>query len=376
MTIIVNAYANADDVLIAWQPDTWPDDWVGFQLERRNDTTQEVTVLVNRIPPQAGEGPVQPTGVSSAQSPIRRCIWTDHSVVATDNVSYRVTAIKGAANGAFAPDATSASAWTAPLVASGDAGGGLEAYFNRGTLMSQIVSRFVNGDVSDPSLRKFLDNLATPGFQARLYLSGDALHEILGFLRDADRRGSTIHAAIYEMNDQELVDAHSKGHCISAVDLHSTAFDCYARRRDTQPSQVLQNLAVQALDLTKRAKRNRQNLGGDNFYGNKLAVLRSDATNAFRALSSQSAGDTTALAELIEPVFSAHTAADVRHQASRELLHALKTTWKEAGASSPDATAVDFFPPAIIEKTNRTSIVVIGRQMNGCFGRAGMMLVQ
>ena len=39
MTIVVNAYANADDVLIAWQPDTWPDDWVGFQLERRNDTT-------------------------------------------------------------------------------------------------------------------------------------------------------------------------------------------------------------------------------------------------------------------------------------------------------------------------------------------------
>jgi hypothetical protein len=138
---------------------------------------------------------------------------------------------------------------------------------------------------------------------------------------------------------------------------------------DSQPSQMLQNLAVQALDLTKRAKRNRQNLGGDNFYGNKLAVLRSDATNAFRALSSQSVGDTTALAELIEPVFSAHTAADVRLQASRDLLHALKTTWKEAGASSPDAKAVDFFPPAIIEKTNRTSIVVIGRQMNGCFGR-------
>ena len=136
-----------------------------------------------------------------------------------------------------------------------------------------------------------------------------------------------------------------------------------------QPSRVMENLVGQALDLTKRAKRNRKNLGGDNFYGNKLAVLRSDATNAFRALSSQSAGDTTALAELIEPVFSARTAADVRLQASRDLLHALKTTWREAASSSSEATAVDFFPPAIIEKTNKTSIVVIGRQMNGCFGR-------
>jgi phosphatidylserine/phosphatidylglycerophosphate/cardiolipin synthase-like enzyme len=218
MTIIVKAYANADDVLIAWRPDQWSDDWVGFQLERRNDTTQHVTVIANRIPPKPGEGPVQQTGLSSAQSPIRRCIWTDHSAVATDSVSYRVTAMKDAANGSFALDATSASDWTAPVIASGDAGGGLEAYFNRGTLMSQIVSRFVKGDVTDASLRQFLADLATPGFPPRLYLGGDALHEILNFLRDADRRGSAIHAAIYEMNDKELVEAlkpfGSRGHVL------------------------------------------------------------------------------------------------------------------------------------------------------------------
>jgi phosphatidylserine/phosphatidylglycerophosphate/cardiolipin synthase-like enzyme len=218
MTIVVKAYANADDVLIAWQPDQWSDDWAGFQLERRNSATQQVTVVANRIPPQPGQGPVQQTGVSSAQSPIRRCIWTDHGAVATDGVSYRVTAMKDAANGGFALDAASASAWTAPMIASGDAGGGLEAYFNRGTLMSQIVSRFVKGDVTVASLQQFLTDLATPGFQARRYLAGDALHEILSFLRDADRRGSAIHAAIYEMNDRELVDAlkpfGSRGHVL------------------------------------------------------------------------------------------------------------------------------------------------------------------
>jgi hypothetical protein len=82
--------------------------------------------------------------------------------------------MKSAANDTFAPDATSVPDWTAPLIASGDAGGGLEAYFNRGTLMSQIVSRFVDGDVSADSLRQFLKNLETPGFRARQYLSGDA----------------------------------------------------------------------------------------------------------------------------------------------------------------------------------------------------------
>jgi hypothetical protein len=39
-------------VLIAWRPDQW--DWVGFQLERWNDTTQRVTVLVDRIQARSG----------------------------------------------------------------------------------------------------------------------------------------------------------------------------------------------------------------------------------------------------------------------------------------------------------------------------------
>jgi phosphatidylserine/phosphatidylglycerophosphate/cardiolipin synthase-like enzyme len=218
MTIAVKAFANADDVLIAWQPDKWSDDWAGFQLERRNETTQQITVVVNRIPPKPGQGPVEPTGVASAQSPIRRCVWTDHNAVATDSVSYRVTAMNDAGNGAFTVDAASASAWTEPCVTSGDAGGGLEAYFNRGTLMSQVVSRFVKGDVTQKSLRQFLTNLEEPGFPARQYLSGEARHEILHFLREADRRNSEIHAAIYEINDRELVEAlkpfGSRGHVL------------------------------------------------------------------------------------------------------------------------------------------------------------------
>src|ERR1700678_2359368 len=136
MTISIKAYANADDVLIAWEPNRWPQNWVGFKLERRDDTSQQITIIANRIPPRAGLGPVQPTGVSSALSPIRRCIWTDHGAIATDDVSYRVTAMLDAGNGSFAPDSSSGSDWTDPVVITADAGNGLSAYFNRGTLMS------------------------------------------------------------------------------------------------------------------------------------------------------------------------------------------------------------------------------------------------
>jgi phosphatidylserine/phosphatidylglycerophosphate/cardiolipin synthase-like enzyme len=207
MPITVKAYANADDVLLAWEPNPWSNDWVGFQVERRDDSSQQVTVLANRIPAQASQGPVQETGVSSAQSPIRRCIWTDYRAVSTDSVSYRVTGMKSAAGGTFAPDPASASDWTPPLVNSADVGGGLSCYFNRGTLMSQVVTRFVGGNVTGSSLHTFIGSLKTPGQPARRYLAGDALTEILNFLSDADRRGSEIYAAIYEMDDQQLVDA-------------------------------------------------------------------------------------------------------------------------------------------------------------------------
>ena len=57
--------------------------------------------------------------------------------------------MNNAANGTFAPDAASTSDWTQPSVASGDAGGGLSAFFNRGTLMSQVVTRFVGEPLTD-----------------------------------------------------------------------------------------------------------------------------------------------------------------------------------------------------------------------------------
>jgi hypothetical protein len=43
MPIAIKAYANADDVLIAWKPDAWSAEWVGFQLERRNEKTSQIT---------------------------------------------------------------------------------------------------------------------------------------------------------------------------------------------------------------------------------------------------------------------------------------------------------------------------------------------
>lgn len=134
------------------------------------------------------------------------------------------------------------------------------------------------------------------------------------------------------------------------------------------PAEALERLVQEALHLTKAARRQRKNLSGDNFYGNKLAALRADATNSFRALSAASAGDATATAELINAVFAAATDAKQRLEAARELSFSLKTTWKpKPSAPQGGASSTELFPLSIVVATKRGYLVTIARQMNGCY---------
>jgi hypothetical protein len=138
-------------------------------------------------------------------------------------------------------------------------------------------------------------------------------------------------------------------------------------REPESPASLLEGLAKQALDIAKTARRHHVSLSGDNFYGNKLADLRTDAASAFEEFSEQSAGDTAALAELIEAIFAASTSKEERLKAYRELSFSLRTIWRKASAVSRPAGAEVFFPPTILAQANRGYISAIGRQMNGCY---------
>jgi len=133
------------------------------------------------------------------------------------------------------------------------------------------------------------------------------------------------------------------------------------------PPSVLEALAQRALEVAKKARRHHKSLRGDNFYGNKLADLRADATNIFRQLASRSAGDSTALAELVETVLAADTEHRRRTEACRELVFALRTTWKEPFRAQVSPNAADVFPLAMLAEAKRGYLVTVGRQMNGCF---------
>ncbi|MGJ5175942.1 hypothetical protein ACQR16_17195 [Bradyrhizobium oligotrophicum] len=130
------------------------------------------------------------------------------------------------------------------------------------------------------------------------------------------------------------------------------------------PSASLEKLAKDALNVAKTARRHRNSLKGDNFYGNKFASLRSDATIQLAALSRHSVDDTSDLAELIDTCFSPDTKSSDRLDAFRELSHLLRTKWVGTTEAKPPGN--ELFPFALIAKANRGYLTTIAKQMNGC----------
>ena len=133
---------------------------------------------------------------------------------------------------------------------------------------------------------------------------------------------------------------------------------------DRSPSERLEDLSREALEVVKKARRNSKSLSGDNFYGNKLATLRADATNAFSQFGASSAGESSTVAELMETVFAPGTEKKARAAAVQELCYNLRTKWRSEPVPQEDA---GIFPLSILTNAKRGYLATIGRQMNGSF---------
>ena len=133
------------------------------------------------------------------------------------------------------------------------------------------------------------------------------------------------------------------------------------------PQIILVELVDKALSVAKTARKNNKTLSGVNFYATKMADLRADATNAFARLSTRSVGDTSALAELLQKVFSTDASSKDRVQAARDLQFAMKTTLAEVSVESSHLEEAGVFPLVTLNETKRGYLVSIGRQGNGCY---------
>jgi phosphatidylserine/phosphatidylglycerophosphate/cardiolipin synthase-like enzyme len=203
----IRVVANCDMTTIVWQLDDPIPECRGFALERQvagaqgdaGDDFVRTWVGFEGGTHQPGES--QPSTVW----PIQRCIWSDYLVSQGQKVKYRVIPMVGPAASLQKGDESTWSSWTDWTVVATEKTAGFHAYFNRGIVPAQFLAR--QADNSKDFDKMLTQDIRTPTSKNRLFLAGPLRDAILSLLAQAQRDGVQIFAALYELNDPEILAA-------------------------------------------------------------------------------------------------------------------------------------------------------------------------
>ena len=198
-------------MLLRWTVDAVPDTLEGFAIQRRlkrGAAASATAWLDNYAPP--GPKPYQNGDANPSNlRPFRTFAWTDHYASRGDRVSYRIAPFL---SGATAPDLTSATPWTRSFVVGASMRNAAhQAFFNRGYVISQFISRYLDETYKNLDRLKAIDQLKKDITQKlddriRLFLAGQVRSQLVQLLDDAVRdKHAEVYAALFELNDAELL---------------------------------------------------------------------------------------------------------------------------------------------------------------------------
>ena len=201
------ARANCDDTLIAWSTDARIEGCRGFAIQRQRQGKTGIEYVPTWVG-FVGEAHKPHESRPSKDWPIQRYSWTDYLVKPGDSVRYRVVAMMRDKPGdPLTPGIM--GKWTGYVTVGTGGKNGFHAFFNRGIVPGQWLAY---KKLKNPQavLKKDIND---PKSSNRLFLSGCLRPAILDFLADAKRDGVDVYAALYELNDPELIEAlESLGH--------------------------------------------------------------------------------------------------------------------------------------------------------------------
>jgi len=215
MTTKLRVYTNEDDALLFWSIAEPIAQCRGFAISRRKkDPKGKKTedFLPNRMgfenenvaarPLEGQEVVVKP----STDWPFQRFSWTDHDANTGDTVSYRVIPVIRNTAGQLELAESHASDWSAAKTLGATTDGHFKAFFNRGFVMSQFMSRYLAE--RKLSLKQFKETISDKDDKTiREFLSGDLRLTLLKQLQIALDEKTEIFAALFELSDNELIDA-------------------------------------------------------------------------------------------------------------------------------------------------------------------------
>lgn len=197
----VNVCHNGDDVFIAWKPEGVIPECRGFALMRRRNGVEEV---VSTWVGFAGQTHEPGERRASTNWPVQKYQWVDYMANPGDRLQYRVVPMVGPDRNSLRPDTATASGWTGEITLTHEFAPKIEAYFNRGIVAAQWVSRRLGITDRDLKASKLRQVIATPGDSFREYLHGPLGTRLFQLLATAAKQKREIYAALYELDDGQL----------------------------------------------------------------------------------------------------------------------------------------------------------------------------
>ncbi len=216
MKLTLRVYVNSDDALLLWTADKLDPTLSGFAIQRRRTRpgSSKVTDWIDNYAPPGTQAHQLGVLQGSNRWPFRSFTWTDHSVGEGDKVQYRVVPMLA---GDAAPREALASAWSGERTVGYPDQARYRGYFNRGFIISQFMSRYLDEHYPDAknrddALARFKKDITNDlEDRIRIFLSGQIRTQLLGLLDEIDAKGDEhVYAALFELEDTQLIEKLAK----------------------------------------------------------------------------------------------------------------------------------------------------------------------
>lgn len=282
MSIEVQVYDNGDHTAIVWLPkDGVIAGCLGFAIKRtHNGTGDYLHSFVGFT-----EGATLPADPQDWWKwPLQRYMWWDYHVKSGDTVKYQVIPVTGTpASPQLATNL--ASDWTGEMKVSGQCTANMEAYFNKGIVAAQWVSRELDQEAKGQNRKSAINDIIKhPGDPLRDALAGLLKVEILQLLNGA--KGGQVYAALYELNDPELEG------CLTAMKGNAhviLANGAFSKAKPDENADARAALKKAGVDLHDRM------VTAGHFAHNKFAVICDASGRAQKVLTGSTNWSVTGL---------------------------------------------------------------------------------
>ncbi len=205
MTIELKVYDNGDHTCLVWlTSDEKPiQNCRGFTIHKTFKASATANAAESYLHGFVGFSDADKLDPNAPwKFPLQRYMWWDYGVAPGNVVQYSVVPVCGPDKDNLTLSQADASAQTPPMTITGQASAHVSVYFNKGIVSAQWVSRALAAVGKNAKLN---DMIAKPGDPLRNALSGLLRPQLLQLLDDVKNNNGEIYAALYELNDPELI---------------------------------------------------------------------------------------------------------------------------------------------------------------------------